>query len=166
MACRLDNPPAATIGDEIEAATSALRAAGAAAPGMLALRTWAVLAQTSPGETWIGRGQPAPSALMAQFRESIVRQAAGEPFQYAVGRAGFRLLELVVDRRVLIPRSETEGLVDQVLEFARQRGRWGVAADIGTGSGAIALSLATEGAFERVLALDLSGDDGRALETQ
>ncbi|MBI4422049.1 MAG: peptide chain release factor N(5)-glutamine methyltransferase, partial [Gemmatimonadetes bacterium] len=66
-----------------------------------------------------------------------------------------------VDRRVLIPRLETEGLVDHVLAWGRERRPgedWGVAVDVGTGSGALALSLATEGRFARVIAIDVSPD--------
>ena len=65
------------------------------------------------------------------------RRAAGMPFAYAVGRAAFRHLTLFVNEHVLIPRQETEVLVDLVL--ARRRS--GVCADVGTGSGAIALAL-------------------------
>lgn len=78
----------------------------------------------------------------------------GMPIQYAVGRAQYRHLTLAVDRRVLIPRSETELLVDLVL--AAQRGGRGTVVDVGTGSGAIALALAAEGAFERVIGTDVS----------
>ncbi len=82
------------------------------------------------------------------------RRAAGAPFAYAVGRAAFRHLTLDVDERVLIPRQETEVLVDAVLEIA---GAWdGTAVDIGTGSGAIALALASEGRFASVIATDVS----------
>jgi len=85
----------------------------------------------------------------------VARRAAGAPMQYAVGKASFRSLTLAVDERVLIPRPETELLVDLVL----QRGpRGGVAVDVGTGSGAIAIALATEGHFDRVIATDISLD--------
>jgi release factor glutamine methyltransferase len=76
------------------------------------------------------------------------------PFAYAVGRAAFRHLTLSVDEHVLIPRQETEMLVDLVL--GRRNG--GVAADVGTGSGAIAIALATEGKFDRVVATDIAVD--------
>lgn len=82
------------------------------------------------------------------------RRIAGAPFAYAVGRAAFRHLVLDVDERVLIPRQETEMLVEAVLERMPRPG--GIAVDVGTGSGAIALALAQEGRFERVIATDVS----------
>jgi release factor glutamine methyltransferase len=92
----------------------------------------------------------------AAIRSAAARLAQGMPMQYAIGRAGFRHLTLQVDRRVLIPRPETELLVDLVI--AAQRGGKGTAVDVGTGSGAIALSLAAEGGFDEVIAIDLSPD--------
>lgn len=83
------------------------------------------------------------------------RRAAGAPLAYAVGRANFRSLTLDVDERVLIPRPETELLVDLVLARARPAG---VVVDVGTGSGAIAISLSLEGKFDRVLATDISAN--------
>jgi release factor glutamine methyltransferase len=85
------------------------------------------------------------------------RRAAGAPMQYAAGRAAFRHLTLDVDERVLIPRPETEQLVEIVLRLtASERG--GIAVDVGTGSGAIALALATEGRFAHVIGTDISLD--------
>jgi release factor glutamine methyltransferase len=79
----------------------------------------------------------------------------GAPLAYAVGRATFRHLTLEVDERVLIPRPETEQLVELVLdETAAVHG--GVAIDVGTGSGAIALALSAEGQFSRVHGTDVS----------
>lgn len=86
-------------------------------------------------------------------RVAADRRRQGMPFAYAVGRASFRHLTLTVDRRVLIPRQETELLVDLVLDAT---GRRGVVADIGTGSGCIALALAGEGQYDRVIATDIS----------
>ena len=85
-------------------------------------------------------------------RRAARRRSAGAPFAYAVGRSAFRNLTLQVDERVLIPRQETEMLVDEILT----RERRGLAIDIGTGSGAIALALASEGEFDRVIGTDVS----------
>lgn len=88
-------------------------------------------------------------------REAARLRAIGAPFAYAVGRSAFRHLTLLVDERVLIPRAETEELVDAVLErLAGNMG--GIVVDVGTGSGAIALALATEGRFRRVIGTDVS----------
>ena len=85
------------------------------------------------------------------------KRLQGAPLAYAVGRACFRHLTLDVDERVLIPRPETEQLVDLVLEeMAGNIG--GVAIDVGTGSGAIAIALAAEGRFSRVYGTDISQD--------
>jgi release factor glutamine methyltransferase len=91
----------------------------------------------------------------ARMRIAAAKRARGAPFAYAAGRAAFRHLTLLVDERVLIPRQETEQLVQVVLdEMANTPG--GTAVDLGTGSGAIALSLAQEGKFDRVIATDIS----------
>ena len=95
----------------------------------------------------------------ARFEAWVVRRLAGEPVQYVTGRAAFRHLDLAVDRRVLIPRPETEVLVEAVLEtLAAERARWPRPAvlDLGTGSGAIALSIAHEWPAASVTATDAS----------
>ncbi len=85
------------------------------------------------------------------------RRAAGAPLQYAAGRASFRHLTLDVDERVLIPRPETEQLVEVVLDAMRGE-PGGMVVDVGTGSGAIALALASEGGAELVIGTDISSD--------
>lgn len=101
--------------------------------------------------------RPLRAEELSEFKARLLRRARREPLQYIEGEAAFRDLLLRVDRRVLIPRPETELLVQEVLD--RVRGREGLhALDVGTGSGAIALSLATEGPFARVVATDVSPD--------
>jgi release factor glutamine methyltransferase len=85
------------------------------------------------------------------------RRARGAPLQYAAGRAAFRHLTLDVDERVLIPRPETEQLVDIVLESMQGR-PGGSVVDVGTGSGAIAIALGGGGAVEQVIGTDGSLD--------
>jgi release factor glutamine methyltransferase len=103
----------------------------------------------------------ADAPVDAPSRERALRAAAmrgrGAPIAYCVGRAPFRHLTLDVDERVLIPRPETEQLVDVALAYLGAESG-GVAVDVGTGSGAIALALATEARFERVIATDVSLD--------
>ena len=99
-------------------------------------------------EVWLKKEHWAAARDAAQLR------GRGAPFAYAVGRAPFRKLTLTVDERVLIPRQETEELIDLVLAL-RTTGR---ALDVGTGSGAIAIALATEGRFDRIVATDVSLD--------
>ena len=92
-----------------------------------------------------------------RIETALHRRLRGEPLAYAVGEAPFRELVLRVDSRVLIPRPETEVVVEEALRVAAAA-PGGLAVDIGTGSGAIALALATEGRFDAVLATDVSSD--------
>ena len=93
------------------------------------------------------------------FKPLLRRRAVREPLQYILGRTAFRQLELKTDHRVLIPRPETEVLVEEVLDWASgRRGGLGRVWDVGTGTGAVALSLAVEGACSSVLATDESSD--------
>lgn len=95
----------------------------------------------------------------ARALAAAAHRARGAPLQYAARQVTFRHLTLDVDERVLIPRPETEQLVELVLGFgAGERGAPGTVVDVGTGSGAIALALASEGPFARVIATDVSLD--------
>jgi len=108
-------------------------------------------------DLYLQHDRPLRPDEMAAFKTRLLRRAKREPLQYIDGAAAFRDLVLRVDARVLIPRPETERLVQAVLDWAE--GRDGLSAlDVGTGSGAIALALATEGPFARVVAVDVSPD--------
>lgn len=95
-----------------------------------------------------------PAGIREAAGAAARRMATGAPLGYATERVAFRHLVLHVDQRVLIPRPETEIVVDIALKLRST----GVAVDVGTGSGAIALALATEGSFDRVIGTDVSED--------
>ncbi len=86
---------------------------------------------------------------VAHLDEMLARVQTGEPLQYVLGHWSFRRLDLLVDKRVLIPRPETELVAEHAIALVRQLAADGVqrplvVADLGTGSGAIGLSLAAE----------------------
>jgi release factor glutamine methyltransferase len=91
-----------------------------------------------------------------RFRGFIARRAGGEPAAYITGHREFYGLDFCVDRRVLIPRPESELLVDQAIELGREGAR--SFADVGTGSGCIAVSIAINLPQSKIYATDLSGD--------
>ena len=109
---------------------------------------------------------PLDDDAVAAARRLAERRAAGEPLQYVFGHWPFRGLDLLVDRRVLIPRPETEQVAEVALAEARRLGRGVagdgvVAVDAGTGTGALALALATElgrPVLREVWAVDASSD--------
>lgn len=121
---------------------------------------------SEPGEYLDVLDQPATVRALARVDGMVERRLAGEPLQYVLGHWSFRHLDLLVDRRVLIPRPETEVVVDFALgEIERLVQRHGhhyqdriTVADLGTGSGAIALSLASECKVADVWGTDLSDE--------
>ncbi len=107
-------------------------------------------------ELYLRFDQPMDARERAAYKPLLLRRGAREPLQYVLGSAPFRTLELAVDRRVAIPRPETEQLVEELVEVAGWDVPFESALDLGTGSGAIAISLAAEGLAERVTATDAS----------
>ena len=101
--------------------------------------------------------EPVTTRALAHFDAMLARRQAGEPLQYVLGHWAFRSLDLFVDRRVLIPRPETELVAEAAIDELRRVGET-VAVDLGTGSGAIALALAVEVPSARVWAVDRSAD--------
>ncbi|HEU5261697.1 MAG TPA: peptide chain release factor N(5)-glutamine methyltransferase [Gemmatimonadales bacterium] len=166
---RATRPPAPprirSIGAVLEEAAQRLERSGVPQARREATSIWAAVAgpRVTPGDVWLQHAAEPAAGVAQRFRDAVERRSRGIPFAYAVGRAGFRDLELRLDPRALIPRPETEGLVDLVLRWTHEggkgeggKGKGGVAADIGTGCGCIALALAVEGHFDRVVAVERS----------
>lgn len=149
--------PAAAVGRAVNAATQRLEEAGID-PARLDAQV--ILAHVlGVNRSWLYAHydyelEPEQSAC---FTELIARRIQREPVAYLIGRKEFYGLELAVDRRVLIPRPETEMLVDAVLEIAAGKSPAPIKiADVGTGSGAIALAVANNAPNAQVYALDVS----------
>jgi release factor glutamine methyltransferase len=138
----------------IDAGAARLRRSGIREPRRHAIRIWAELNHDRSAESLLRPDHAVDAATAGRFQRAIERRVRGEPLPHVTGWTGFRHLSLRSDGRALIPRPETEGLVELLL----QRVRSGVVADLGTGTGCIALSLAIEGAFTQIVAVDRSAE--------
>jgi release factor glutamine methyltransferase len=143
-----------TVRDLLVAATDELEQAGVPSPRVDAEWLLAHALGISRSELYAD-GDEAPSGRERVFRELVARRATREPLAYVLGEWGFRRLTLRVDPRVLIPRPETEAVVERCLELLADAAEPHVL-DIGLGSGAIALAIADEHPGARVVATDNS----------
>jgi release factor glutamine methyltransferase len=100
--------------------------------------------------------QSLTAAQVDEFLVALARREKREPLQHITGKAAFRSLELSVGPGVFVPRPETEQVVQYAIDYLRQLPRPGVAIDLGTGSGAIAIAMATEVLQTKVYAVELS----------
>jgi len=142
---------AGSVRQAIEAATDALGAAGVEGPR---LDAEVLLAESTGWERARLAADPAAAVSAGagrRFGQMVRRRLRREPVAYILGRKGFRGIELAVDRRALIPRPETELLVEVALQRAPSS-----LLDVGTGSGAIALAIAAELPSCEVTATDTS----------
>ena len=164
--------PATSLGGAMADATTQLSAAGVDAPKLVAQ----VLMAHTLGVSRASVVASSPTRLLqpyqlSAFRALVARCVSGEPMAYVIGTTEFYGLEFVIDRRALIPRPETEHLVEMALaRLARSKANSSSSAtrqtsspqapvvDVGTGSGCIVVSLAVKLPQARLIATDISSD--------
>jgi release factor glutamine methyltransferase len=150
-------PGTITVSDVLRRSTEYLAAKGSETPRLDAERLLSKATGLERIELYMHSDRPLTQAELAEARELVARRGRREPLQYVLGEWGFRRLTLTVDARALIPRPETEILVERCLALLE-----GVEApavlDVGTGSGAIALAIADEHPGAVVTAIDSSED--------
>jgi release factor glutamine methyltransferase len=142
-----------TVGDALDGAITAIAAAGCETPRLDAEVLLAAVLGVGRERLLLDRGLRVAGPAVRAFQDAVRRRAVErEPVAYIVGRRGFRRLELEVDRRVLVPRPETELLVESALALpAGTR-----VLDVGTGGGAVALAVKDERPDLDVSASDVS----------
>jgi len=143
-----------SIRDALDSAVIALTAAGCETPRLDAEVLLAAAMEVDRAVIVSDPGRLLEPDAARLFQDYAARRREREPVAYILGRKGFRSIELEVDPRVLIPRPETEHLVEALLDLP-QRSR---VCDVGTGSGAIALALASERPDLEVVGTDASGE--------
>jgi release factor glutamine methyltransferase len=149
-----------TVRDALGAAVDALDAAGCETGRLDAELLLAEATGWERAQIAAAPDARLPVGASRGFAEMVRRRVRREPVAYILGRKGFRRIELLVDRRVLIPRPETELLVEVALELGPS-----YVLDVGTGSGAIALAVADEVPSSHVIATDTSFDAVRVAQS-
>ena len=143
-----------TLGDLLEEARQRLRVLPFAPAPREAVLLLAELLGWGEARVRARTDEEADPELVRRFRSLLTRREQGEPVAYLFGRKEFFGRDFAVDRRVLVPRPETEHLIEKALLLPLPAAPWVV--DVGTGSGAIAVTLAAELPGARVVATDLS----------
>jgi len=157
-------PGSNTLGEVLRLSTEHLAAKGSETPRLDAERLLAKALGLERIELYMAIDRTLTPPELDAARGLVARRARREPLQYVLGEWGFRRLTLTVDRRALIPRPETEVLVERALALIEALDRPRVL-DVGTGSGAIALAIADEHQGAVVTGVD-SSEDALALATE
>ena len=145
------------LGEVLRAASDHLAGRGSETPRLDAELLLAHTLELSRVELYTEFDRPLNGAELDRYRGLIARRARHEPVAYLLGEWGFRRLTLAVDRRALIPRPETEVVVERALVLLDELGAAKPRVlDVGTGSGAIALAIADERHAARVTGIDAS----------
>jgi release factor glutamine methyltransferase len=145
-----------TVREALDSAVIAIAAAGSETPRLDAEVLLAAALGIDRTALFLDPARAVTGPAVRAFQDAVRRRSVGrEPVAYITGRRGFRHIELVVDARVLVPRPETELLVETAVELVPGAAR---VVDVGTGSGAVALALAHERPDLEVLATDISAE--------
>lgn len=147
-----------TIDEVLRWATEDFRARGLQSARLDAELLLAHALSTTRVQLVVDSKRPLEAAELASFRELVKRRRTREPIAYLVGQREFYGRPFRVDRRVLVPRPDTEALVDVALERTRRISMAARVLDLCTGSGCVAITLARERPTSRVVATDLSID--------
>ncbi|MXX69122.1 MAG: peptide chain release factor N(5)-glutamine methyltransferase [Gemmatimonadales bacterium] len=149
-------PAGPTRREIVQGVRRELELAGLESPRVEAERLVAAALSLSVSELGLSGGERVDPGAAADVARAVSRRLEGQPLQHIEGTVDFRRVRLVSDGRALIPRPETEQLLDLVAAWRRGRDAPVDALDIGVGSGAIALALLDEGIAGRVVGLDVS----------
>lgn len=146
-----------SILEVLEAATGFLHKHGVENPRLNAQHLLAATLQCRRMDLYLLFDRPVSEAERAQLRDLVRRRARGEPLQHLLGEWDFYLRTFHIDGRALIPRPETELLVEEILKRLPARDPLAIA-DVGTGSGVIGITLALERPAWKISATDISPD--------